>query len=128
MFKWLFNKGLCTFYLLGCFCFVFLSFVYSMLRVSLDCPFLISPSVFFNLYIVVDLLNSSYHFQFKLKKVKKTHVQVVIQSRTLYFLLTWELLEGLSKSLLFQYLYTGISIFDQFTTFSEFVQFYFTYL
>jgi len=31
--------------------FVFLSLVYPMLPVSLDCPFLIAPSVFSNLYI-----------------------------------------------------------------------------
>jgi hypothetical protein len=55
-----------------CLSFVFLSFVYSILRVSLDCPFLISPSLFFNLYIVVDLLNSSYHSHFKFKQVEIT--------------------------------------------------------
>ena len=32
------------------FCFVFLRLVYSMLQVSLDCPFLIDPSVFSNVY------------------------------------------------------------------------------
>jgi hypothetical protein len=32
------------------FCFVFLCLVYPMLPVSLDCPFLIAPSVFFNIY------------------------------------------------------------------------------
>jgi len=31
-----------------CFCFVFLSLVYPMLPVSLNCPFLIAPSVVFS--------------------------------------------------------------------------------
>jgi hypothetical protein len=36
-----------------CFCFVFLRFVYyNMLPVSLDCPFLIVPSVFLNVYFI----------------------------------------------------------------------------
>ena len=34
-----------------CFCFVFLRLVYPMLPVSLDCPFLIAPSVFSNVYL-----------------------------------------------------------------------------
>ena len=33
-----------------CFCFVFLRLVYLMLPVSLDCPFLIVPSIFSNTY------------------------------------------------------------------------------
>ena len=33
------------------FCFVFLRFVYPLLPVSLDCPFLISPLVFSNVYL-----------------------------------------------------------------------------
>jgi hypothetical protein len=33
-----------------CFCFVFLRLVYHMLPVSLDCPFLIEPSVFSSVY------------------------------------------------------------------------------
>ena len=33
------------------FCFVFLCFVYPVLPVSLDCPFLITPSVFSNIYL-----------------------------------------------------------------------------
>jgi len=32
------------------FCFVFLRLVYPMLQVSLDCQFLIAPSVFSNVY------------------------------------------------------------------------------
>ena len=34
------------------FCFVFLCLVYPMLPVSADCPFLIAPSVFSNVYCV----------------------------------------------------------------------------
>ena len=34
-----------------CFCFVFLRLVYPMLPVSLDCPFWIAPSVFYNVYL-----------------------------------------------------------------------------
>jgi hypothetical protein len=33
-----------------CFCFVFLCLMYPMMLVSLDCPFLIAPSVFANVY------------------------------------------------------------------------------
>ena len=33
-------------------CCVFLHLVYSMLQVSLDCPFLIGPSVFSNVYLI----------------------------------------------------------------------------
>ena len=35
-----------------CFCCVFLRLVWPMLSVSLDCPFLIAPSVFSNVYLV----------------------------------------------------------------------------
>ena len=38
-----------------CFCFVFLRLVYAMLPVSLDCPFLIGPLVFSNVYLVKKL-------------------------------------------------------------------------
>ena len=34
-----------------CFCFVFLRLMYPMLPVSLDCPFVIAPSVFSNVYL-----------------------------------------------------------------------------
>ena len=33
-------------------CFVFLRLVYPMLTVSLDCPFVIAPSVFSNVYLI----------------------------------------------------------------------------
>jgi hypothetical protein len=36
-----------------CFCFVFLRLVYLMLQVSLDCPLLIAPSVFSNVYLML---------------------------------------------------------------------------
>ena len=35
-----------------CFCLVFLRLVYPMLSVSLDCPFLIAPSIFSNVYLI----------------------------------------------------------------------------
>ena len=38
-------------YILLCFCFAFPRLVYPMLSVSLDCPFLIAPSVFSNVYL-----------------------------------------------------------------------------
>jgi len=34
-----------------CFCFVFLRLVYPMLPISLKCQFLITPSVFSNVYL-----------------------------------------------------------------------------
>jgi len=39
-----------------CFCFVFLRLVYPMLPVSLDCLFLIAPSVFSNVYLANNVL------------------------------------------------------------------------
>ena len=38
------------------FCVVFLRLVFLMLPVSLDCPFLISPSVMFNVYLTATFL------------------------------------------------------------------------
>jgi hypothetical protein len=38
-----------------CFCFVFRHLVYPVLPVSLDCPYLIAPSVFSNYYLSVTL-------------------------------------------------------------------------
>ena len=35
-----------------CFCFVFLRPVYPILLISLDCPFLIAPSVFSSVYFL----------------------------------------------------------------------------
>jgi hypothetical protein len=39
-----------------CFCFVFLCLVCPMLPVSLDCSFLITPSVFSNVYLVLNCI------------------------------------------------------------------------
>ena len=39
-------------HILCCFCFVFLCLVYRMLSVYLDCPVLIGPSVFSNVYYI----------------------------------------------------------------------------
>ena len=36
-----------------CFCFVFLRLLYPMMEVSLSCPFLIAPSVFSNVYLLL---------------------------------------------------------------------------
>jgi hypothetical protein len=41
----------CPTHIVLCFCFIFLRLVYSMLPVSLDCLFLIAPSVFSNVYL-----------------------------------------------------------------------------
>jgi hypothetical protein len=38
-------------HIVWCFCFVFLRVLFPMLPVSLDCPFLIAPSVFSNVYL-----------------------------------------------------------------------------
>jgi hypothetical protein len=40
-------------------CFVFLRLVYPMLQVSLDCPFMIAPLVFSNVYLL-DFIRKSY--------------------------------------------------------------------
>jgi hypothetical protein len=57
----LYLRYLCPFVYSGvqhilCFCFVFLRLVYPMLSVSLDCPFLIAPSVFSNVYLADNVL------------------------------------------------------------------------
>jgi hypothetical protein len=43
---------LCPTHIVLCFCFVFLRLVYHMIPVSLDCQFVIAPSVFSNVYYV----------------------------------------------------------------------------
>jgi len=51
-----------------CLC-VFLRLVYSMLPVSLDCPFLIYPSVFSNIYLVLTISeNKCIFFEFPLER------------------------------------------------------------
>jgi len=42
----------CQTHIALCFCFVFLRLVYLMLSVSLDCPILITPWLFSNLYLL----------------------------------------------------------------------------
>jgi hypothetical protein len=42
----------CPTHILLCYCYVFHRLVYPMLPVSLECPFLIAPSVFSNVYLV----------------------------------------------------------------------------
>ena len=46
-------------HILCCFCFIYLDLVYPMLPVSLDCPYLIAPSVFSNVnkYLLTKLLS-----------------------------------------------------------------------
>ena len=46
----------CATYCVVIFCFVFLRLVCPMLSVSLDCPFLIAPSVFSNVYLILVLV------------------------------------------------------------------------
>jgi hypothetical protein len=41
---------------MGCFCFVFLRLVYPILPVTMGCPFLITPSVFYNVFTSSDAL------------------------------------------------------------------------
>ena len=55
----------CPAYIVLCFCFVFRRLVYPMLQVSLDCPFLITPSVFSNVYSKKD---RQYNCQDRFKK------------------------------------------------------------
>ena len=43
----------CPTHIVFCFCFVFLRLVFPMLPVSLNCPFLIAPSVFSNFYLPI---------------------------------------------------------------------------
>jgi len=45
------NRGVNPILIVLCFCFVFLRFVYTMLPVSVDCPFFIASSVFFKVYL-----------------------------------------------------------------------------
>jgi hypothetical protein len=46
-------------HILVCCCFVFPRLVYSMLAVSLDCPFLIGLSVFYNVHLQTHILLTS---------------------------------------------------------------------
>jgi len=69
-----------------CFCFVFLRLVYPMFPVSLNCPFLIAPSVFSNVYlldfkmlIVLSTMNNRHHLY--------SFIFVVVISPTVLFTL-----------------------------------------
>jgi hypothetical protein len=65
-------------------CLVFLHFVYHMLPVSLDCPFLIAPSIICNIYLnFIFFLNEKIYLFWKqaishliksLKNVRKSHI------------------------------------------------------
>ena len=56
------------------FCFVFLRLVYPMLTVSLDCPFLIVPSIFSSLFIYICL---HYFFLYMYFSDSKIIVQII---------------------------------------------------
>ena len=60
-----------------CFCFVFLRLMYPMLSVSLDCQFLIIPSVFSNvcMYILVNM--KKYRDAHKSFEEALTHAQAL---------------------------------------------------
>ena len=45
------NVQWCPTHIVLCFCFVFLRLVCAMLTVSLDFPYLIDPSIFYNVYL-----------------------------------------------------------------------------
>jgi hypothetical protein len=51
---WLFTYNGVQHNIVLCFCFVFLRLVYTMLPISLDCSFVIAPSVFSNIYFRID--------------------------------------------------------------------------
>ena len=48
-------------------CCVCLRLVYSMLPVSLDCPFLIAPSVFSNIYFIRSYIECMLYFLYVIK-------------------------------------------------------------
>jgi len=62
-----------------CFCFVFLRLVYSMLPISLDVPFLITPSVFSNVYAEKKILFLASIFIMQKCMKLETHYISVIQ-------------------------------------------------
>jgi hypothetical protein len=64
-------------------CFVFLCLVYPMLPDSLDCPFLIVPSIFSNIYSVktdARLLEKSLLLKFNLKIVNINNILPIIKT------------------------------------------------
>jgi hypothetical protein len=50
--SYVYSFSQCPTHIVWCFCFVFLRLVYHMIPVSLDCSYLIAPSVFSNVYIL----------------------------------------------------------------------------
>ena len=57
-------------HILSCvFCFVFIRIVYPMLSVSLDCPFMIAPSVFSNVFFEQHLFRITF---------KPVHPQMIL--------------------------------------------------
>ena len=67
----------CAIHIVLCFCFVHLRLVFPMLLVSLDCQFLIAPSVFSNIYILVLII----------KKCEKTLMRM--QRKTIGIFTSW---------------------------------------
>ena len=65
---------LCCVFVLFCLSYI-LCHVYPMLQVSLDCPFLITPSVFSNVYIMIPY--NCFHFLVKVKKIKYFAIPVI---------------------------------------------------
>ena len=64
-----------------CFCFIFLRFVYPMLPVSLDCHYLIAPSVFSNVYRRDDnIIDKMYH---KHGTVSKSNTNIVERDQSI---------------------------------------------
>ena len=71
-----------------CFCFVFLRLVYTMLPVSLNCPLLIAPSVFSNVYLINLFIASDGHFYiyfYSCAQPSIYHSHNPIQTRLLYY-------------------------------------------
>ena len=70
----------CPTHIMLCFYFVFLRLLYPMLPVYLDCPFLIAPSVFSNVYEIVcfSLFLSKSWFILKLSKRNEFPIQFLL--------------------------------------------------
>jgi hypothetical protein len=65
----------CPTHIVLCYCFVFLRLLYPVLPVSLDCPFLIAPSVFSNVHfhiITRFILSNEYRTMKKIKMFLRT--------------------------------------------------------
>jgi len=66
-----------------CFCFVYLFLVYPKLSVSLDCPYLIAPSVFSNVYLIP---KSSKLFVFPTIRLSAYLMEVVPKTRHAHYI------------------------------------------